>query len=268
MAQVISARAQEFQDRQLQAEASDKEKEVLTGPLEEDRQQTAELNRQLSSRTQELTNLQRQKTEAEERAAALNAQMEESRQRVADLERQVSDRTQAAQGLQSRAETAEKDRKRLTTLYFQLTKQLEDASQQTTELEQQLSDRAQEVEQIGARAEAAEKAKVELDSQQRGSRRDKAPRFAGSEERSQQENGAIEKTNGNGPGLGSGIGQLLKRLLGGSKNAAPQKPAPRSQPAPDRKPRETSATGVRSVSITPPPPPEEKPYKLPRFLSD
>ena len=260
---------QEIKDHESQADTAEKDKEILISQLEESRQQAAELDQQLSTRAQEISSLQRQRSEAEEGAATLNAQMQESRQQVADLERQVSDRFQAAQGLQSRAETAEKGRKRLTSLYFQLTKQLEDASKQATELEQQRSGRTQEVEQIGLRAEAAEKERNELDSQTKGSGRGIVPKLLGSGEPRQQENEA-RRENVDGGSLG--FGQRLRRLLGGSRfgssgSATPKRPAPKSKPTPRRKPSETRATGVRSVSVTPPTQPAEKPYKLPRFLS-
>ena len=86
--------------------------------MEEGRRLAADLDRRLSARAQEISDLQQQKTEAEEVTAALKSQTDETAQRIEDLERQISDRSQALQGLQNRAETAEKDRKSLTSLYF------------------------------------------------------------------------------------------------------------------------------------------------------
>lgn len=194
--------------------------------------------------------------------ATLNSEIEESHQRLTDLERRVSDRSQAAQGLQSRAETAEKDRKRLTTLYFQLTKQLEEASLQTTELEQQLSDRSQEVEQIGLRAEAAEKDRNELEGQIKVPRRGSVPKILGSGEPRQRENGTKDKVKSNG----QGIGQLLKRLLWKPRSAPRIKPEPEGSAAPKRTPSQAPPTGVRSVSLTPPHPAERKALQATSFL--
>ena len=268
----LSILNQESRNHQAETEASQQDKEDLNSQLEERRRLAAGLDLQLSARTQEISNLQQQKSEAEGVTAALKSQTDETAQRIEDLERQVSDRSQALQGLQNRTETAEKYRKRLTSLYFQLTNQVEEASKQATELENQLSQRTAEIEELTQQAEATEKIQSKpVEQPKRALRSSERRRFGprvGSDEQGQDDNGATDEIKRNGNGLGG----LLKRLFGGSRVAnagddAPKKPVPIAAPVPVG-PSETPATGVRSISITPPAPPEDEPYKLPRFLSE